>query len=562
LITVHQPNDEFLSLVEKLSMFPDPKIILVDDGSTGDGQKQIESIEERCPYVEILRHAIHLGKSQSLRTGFNLYLNKYSRSSVGVVTVDGDSQWEIGDIRKVYLNLQAQPDSFILGTYDSEEKGNPVTKLLHRVVGLILYLLTNVKLKQNHTDLSGIPTRIIVDLLRLSTVGDDYGLEMLMFVSKNQYRITEIPLEKGKKAPSQASPIRFMVNSTKIIFVFLRYSLLSLTTAAVDFVIFSLSFYFLDHIFISILLARIVAGIFQFIGGKFIVFKSYRSGFGEVVKYVLLVLGLMLLSYGVITPLVIFLHMSPYLAKVVAEATIFLLSFAAQRLFVFPTSNNEDSTDWDSYYDKPVKVSAISRKVTQKKILALIHKYHTSPLNSICELGGGNSCFYATLHYEFPNAKYTIIDNNDHGLDLFRQHNNDQCISLVTDDVINPTSLLEPSDLVFSIGLIEHFSKLDTAKAIKYHFLNAKPGSTVIISYPTPTWLYIAARSIVELFGMWKFHDERPLSKQEVLNEVRRYGIVENYSVNWPIIFTQGVFVVKAISSKENIDSQESLIEK
>jgi hypothetical protein len=55
--------------------------------------------------------------------------------------------------------------------------------------------------------------------------------------------------------------------------------------------------------------------------------------------------------------------------------------------------------------------------------------------------------------------------------------------------------------------------------------------------------LYIITRKFAELLGVWIFYDERPLSMEEVLNEVLKYGNLKHTSITWPIFLTQGVIV-------------------
>ena len=68
----------------------------------------------------------------------------------------------------------------------------------------------------------------------------------------------------------------------------------------------------------------------------------------------------------------------------------------------------------------------------------------------------------------------------------------------------------------------------------------------MIITFPTPTWLYRGTRAIAEHLGIWRFPDERPLSFEEVETEIRKHGTILERRINWAIILTQGVVVAKA----------------
>jgi len=101
------------------------------------------------------------------------------------------------------------------------------------------------------------------------------------------------------------------------------------------------------------------------------------------------------------------------------------------------------------------------------------------------------------------------------------------------------------ADLVFSVGLIEHFSVRDTAKAVKAHFDILKSNGIAIISFPTPTFLYRMARFAAERLGLWIFHDERPLKQSEVSGTGGQYGQLLDQRIIWPIFLTQAMLVFR-----------------
>ena len=105
----------------------------------------------------------------------------------------------------------------------------------------------------------------------------------------------------------------------------------------------------------------------------------------------------------------------------------------------------------------------------------------------------------------------------------------------------------ENFDLVFSIGLIEHFDKSGTAKAIASHFQLCKPKGMVLITFPTPTLLYKLIRRMAEFARIWRFYDERPLNFEEVITECSKFGIKKHNSILWAIGLTQGYVVFEKI---------------
>jgi len=102
-----------------------------------------------------------------------------------------------------------------------------------------------------------------------------------------------------------------------------------------------------------------------------------------------------------------------------------------------------------------------------------------------------------------------------------------------------------PADLVFSVGLVEHFDPARTREAVLAHFRALRPGGVAIITFPRPTLLYRATRGLIELVGMWKFFDERPLQPEEVISAIQETGEVMYQQLLWPLFLTQQLIVAR-----------------
>jgi hypothetical protein len=212
-------------------------------------------------------------------------------------------------------------------------------------------------------------------------------------------------------------------------------------------------------------------------------------------------------------------------------------------------------TDWNSYYSKPYKASSLTRRITGNKVVKLIQEYSVKNKKlQIVELGGANSCFYELINNKIRPSHYKIIDNNKLGLDKFAHRiKQNTSVSLEESDILNIDKDRQGDfQVVFSVGLIEHFSVADTAKAISAHFKFIEEEAICIITFPTPTWLYKLSRRIAEFLNMWIFHDERPLSFEEVEKEICKHGIILHKSITWTIFFTQGVIVVQKKPQQKN----------
>jgi SAM-dependent methyltransferase len=196
-------------------------------------------------------------------------------------------------------------------------------------------------------------------------------------------------------------------------------------------------------------------------------------------------------------------------------------------------------TDWDSYYARPYKTASLTRKHTASVLVDLMRKNNGAGA-SILEFGGANSCFIDQILQEVQPARYDVIDNNRLGLDLLKsRYPGDERVSVSHGDALAALQPQRLYDIVFSVGLIEHFDPAGTARVVAAHFDYLRPGGTAIITFPTPTWLYRSVRGLAELTNNWIFHDERPLRLPEFERAVAGLGEIKSARILWPLVLTQ-----------------------
>lgn len=200
------------------------------------------------------------------------------------------------------------------------------------------------------------------------------------------------------------------------------------------------------------------------------------------------------------------------------------------------------ATDWDQYYLQVTPTAKLTRRYTSRMLQKAI-SMAGGRTGQIVEIGGANSCFADQLLRRFRPSSYHVLDTNEYGLKLLRERFAGQPeVTGSHGDVLHPGAA-KPVDVVFSVGLVEHFLPPETRTAVRSHFALAKPGGLVVISFPTPTGLYRMIRSAAESLGIWKFPDERPLLPQEVLAAAEGLGDVLWQKTLWPLGLTQHLIV-------------------
>jgi len=545
LIPAFRPGPALMDLVETIARQPYSAIVIVNDGSEREYDSLFESAA-LLPRVHVLRHAVNLGKGAALKTGFNFILNSFP-DCVGVVTADADGQHQPGDVSKVGEALLAQPDRLILGVRRFGSDVPLRSRFGNQATRLTFFLTTGQRLSDTQTGLRGIPRKMLPTLLRLPSTGYEFELDMLLACKRQACPIQEAPIRTIYEKGNPTSHFNPLLDSLRIYFVLLRFSFLSLATALVDNLAFVLAFFTLSSILYAQIIGRLVAVLFNYPLAHGAVFLSREKRSATLPKYLLLVTASGAVSYILINFIHTDLSVGVVWAKLAAEGALFFANFALQRDFVFTQRTaSPAATDWDRYYTSTPFTAKLTRKYTESVIVRALQQFGGArSMDSIVEIGGANSCFLNRIMAEFDPGTYHVVDSNQFGLDLLRRRFNGRTnIILHATDCLNLDFDLK-ADVVFSIGLIEHFEPAGTQRVIQAHFDLLKQGGIAIISYPTPTLLYRVARSLCEGAGLWKFPDERPLDRGEVLESLQDCGKVLFEKTLWPLVFTQHMMVVQ-----------------
>ena len=544
VIPAYQPGDSLDQLVDLLLASGAEAIILVDDGSGAQFAARFDRLSE-LPGVHLLRHAVNLGKGAALKMAMNFALVTFPGCR-GVVTADADGQHDPEDILRVAEKLRNDSHALLLGVRQFQGTVPWKSRIGNSLTRGLLHLVAGQKLADTQTGLRGIPASLIGHLLRVPSTGYEFELDMLMACKYQGCPIEQIPIRTIYENGNRGSHFHPVFDSMRIYFLLLRFSVLSLLTAVLDNLIFAVSLSYTGSIAQSQVLARVVAMVFNYLGARGAVFHSRQRHAVVLPKYVALVAVNGLLSYIFLQFLHLRLGLQPIPAKLLAEGILFIANFAIQRDFVFTRrSSRATATDWDSYYQSVPPTAKLTRKYTTAVLLDLIRRFAGTQPVSIMEIGGANSCFVDRILAGVDCAAYHVVDTNRYGLSLLENRVNGSAVVRLHQQSVLALEMETRADLVFSVGLIEHFDSKDTREAVLAHFRAVRPGGIVILTFPTPTLLYRLTRGFIEALGMWKFPDERPLEPEEVLTSVGECGEVLFQKTLWPLLLTQGLIVAR-----------------
>jgi glycosyltransferase involved in cell wall biosynthesis len=547
LIPAYQPGDPMVTLVESLLRLGSKAVVIVDDGSGKEYAEYFHEAEALTDRVHLLRHAVNLGKGAALKTGMNFVLNQFPQCR-GVVTADADGQHHPEDVQGVAKRLASDSTALIMGVREFGKRVPWRSRIGNRLTRILTRLLVGSKVSDTQTGLRGIPKELIPHLLRIPSQGYEFELDMLIACKHQGFPIVQEPIRTIYLDGNRSSHFDPILDSMRIYFLLFRFSVLSLLTAVLDNLVFARMFGVSGSIGESQIVARLTAMSFNYLGVRSLVFHSQQPHRIVLPKYVCLVAFNGFVSYVMIQFMHQRLGLRAMFAKLLAEGLLFVANFAIQRDFVFSKRpESKTATDWDRYYTTVPATAKITRKYTNAILRDAIKRYAAKDERglAILELGGANSCFVESILAATNCRSYDIVDTNRYGLSLLAGRFGSTDVVHLHQQSVFELSLTSPADVVFSVGLVEHFDEAETRQAILAHFDALRPGGLAIITFPTPTVLYRATRSLLESLGLWRFPDERPLHSEEVAASVRERAEIIRERTLWPLILTQRLIVAR-----------------
>ena len=332
LIPAWQPEERLIPLVADLVHAGFGAVFVVDDGSRA-GCAPVFAAVESMNRVTVLRHAVNLGKGRGLKTGFNAVLNLGDRIT-GVVTADADGQHTPVDIVRVGEALLRSGERPVLGVRSfagevpfRSRAGNLLTRRLFS-------FLTGTSITDTQTGLRGLPRTILPSVMSLDGERYEYEMTMLAHLCRGGHTPVQVPIATVYIENNRGSHFDPVWDSMRIYFVLVRFYASSLLAAGLDLLLFTICFALTGRVLLSVVAGRASSLVNFWVNRRF-VFHSRGSIAGALWRYYLLAVAIGAASYGAIVTLHTYAHWPVLLAKVGVDVLLSLLSFAAQRTFVF-----------------------------------------------------------------------------------------------------------------------------------------------------------------------------------------------------------------------------------
>ncbi len=343
IIPVYRPGAVLLEIVRALSVGDWEMIVVVDDGSgplyapifSEIHQFELRQRELRpVPKVEVIAHAVNLGKGSALKTGIDFVL-RAGMEITGVVTLDADGQHDPHDVQRICERFREHPQALVLGIRDFGGKVPMRSKVGNRITRRVMRVVMGSDLADSQTGLRAIPAALLPTLLKLPSSGYEFELEALIAAKHHGVKVIEDPIRTIYEPGNPSSHFRPFFDSMRIYFVLLRFASISIVTAGIDNLVFYLLFGATGNVLASQLGGRVLAILFNYSAVRRAVFLSDERHRILLPRYLLVAASNVCLSYAGIELLTKAFALGVFEAKIIAETTLFLANFWLQRDFVF-----------------------------------------------------------------------------------------------------------------------------------------------------------------------------------------------------------------------------------
>lgn len=333
LIPAYQPDEKLIGLVEKLNKECDYKIVIVDDG----GGKEYSEVFEKVAALgaEVISYDKNRGKGVALKTGFE-YLKRFDDIE-GIITADCDGQHLPKDILRIGEAIKNNKDRIILGI--RHFVGNVPFKSLagNSITRMIFSLICDKKIYDTQTGLRGFSQDMLDWLCGIEGDRFEYEMNMLIDLKEKDIEVTEVEIETVYIKENKSSHFNPIKDSIKIYLPILKYSLSSIVSGVIDFILLMLINFLIGNLFLSVAGARLCSATFNYNMNKRYVFKhnqNQNNNSQSLPKYILLALIIMFVNYNILN-FYYLLGLPLVVSKIITEAIIFLFSYWIQKKFIF-----------------------------------------------------------------------------------------------------------------------------------------------------------------------------------------------------------------------------------
>ena len=339
VIPAYEPDEKLLGVIRDFREHTDFDLVVVDDGSSAACQPVFDAVEQ-FEKVTLLRHTSNSGKGAALKTAFAYIEGAYPRTE-GIITVDADGQHLLKDALAVSEAWKAHPGALVIGS--RRFKGNVPfrSRFGNSITRFVFHISTGKKVYDTQTGLRAFSVARIYEMLPLSGNRYEYEINQLLYCTKNEIPILEVPIETVYIEENRSSHFHTIKDSFRIYKTILLFFSASFLSFLIDYVAYLLLLLITGRmnlslewqLLISTAGARIISAVCNYLMNRYMVFdaKKAKHSFS---KYVLLSVIVYFVQYFLLMGATR-IGIPKWISYVLVQAIVYPCTFLIQRIFVF-----------------------------------------------------------------------------------------------------------------------------------------------------------------------------------------------------------------------------------
>ena len=365
LIPAYQPDARLPRLILELHRAdPSTKIVVVDDGS---GQKFSDIFEASATAgAHVISYENNRGKGYALREGFTWIRDVASDSPECVVTADADGQHTLNDIFRVGRTCTDTGKS-VLGVREFVGHVPARSRIGNTATSALFWLATGWKLKDTQTGLRAFPVALLPALLEVQGDRYEYELRVLLHLAKFRHPVTQIPIETIYEAGNPTSHFRPLQDSARIWAPLLKFAASSGVATVIDYVLVLVLNALTGALFFPVIAARLVSASVNFAMNRRVFEATGVPLRRSALRYAALAVAVIAGSYTILAVLT-GIGMPLWIAKIIADTTMYLVSYSAQSRYVFAPAQDQSAKvarhESQTQADSATQSQAKEREVT------------------------------------------------------------------------------------------------------------------------------------------------------------------------------------------------------
>ena len=335
IIPAYNPEKRLRELVDEMCE-QGYEVVVVNDGSDDTCDEIFDEISE---VAVVLTHEHNRGKGAAIKTALQYINENFETEDIVVGTMDADGQHNPMDVANVMAYaLTTKGEALVLGVRKVGKKMPFPSRAANEITRVVYCMNTGVWVSDTQTGLRAFGGKLIPFMLQVKGERYEYEMNVLLQAAKKKITIREVPIRTiYHDEKNTCSHFRKGADSLLIYKDILKFSAVSITSFVLDYVLFVL-FHLLfagiaGNIVFSNIIARILSAAYNYYMNTTRVFHKKRSA-TSTIEYMALAGGI-LVGNTILLTLYMRFGISQYIAKIMTELTLFIISFVIQRFVIF-----------------------------------------------------------------------------------------------------------------------------------------------------------------------------------------------------------------------------------